>query len=89
MAGGEWTVGVGSSKPAEHQDVVDVDEGERGHTRNDVAHQKGQLLGVVDHESAAALSTTPYALTRLIDNRAGRVTLADNCATEKQFGEAL
>src|SRR5215467_3597931 len=60
VAGGKWPFGLRASKATEHEHVIDVDEGKGRDALDDVAHQNGQLLGVVDHESAAAIrcSTT-------------------------------
>ena len=90
MAGRKWAFGFGPSKPAEHEHVVDVDERQRRHTGHDVAHQKGQVLGVVDHESAAA-SLHAY----LRDSHVGSTTAprasnprGQTCVTENQFGRS-
>src|SRR2546430_17542113 len=49
VAGGERAVRVGAAEAAEHQDLSEIDEGQRGRTRDNVLHQERDALCVGDH----------------------------------------
>ena len=61
VAGGEGAFGVRAPRSCKYQQVAHVDERERWHTRDDVAHQQREPFGVVDH-GCAPVTTRSSAL---------------------------
>jgi hypothetical protein len=61
VAGRERPLGAGSAEPPEHQHLVKVDKREGLDARDDVAHEPGDALGVVNHAFVRPTLTPPGA----------------------------
>ena len=76
VAGRERAVGARAAGAREHQHVVDVDEGQRRHARDDVLHQTRETFGVVDH-AHCALPIAALQSHHPDGRRRGRIVLAE------------